>query len=98
MQWSWTQKIAYQDPICITYLPRVTNIAGEESSNPVYIMWDGSVINPWRTCAAKVSALSAYCYSGTTGYEAANEWHHRFQNNENNVAILLKRLRSRDMA
>ena len=37
--------------------------------------------------------------SRTTGYEAANEWQ-RVVNNEKmdiNVAILLKRLRSRDM-
>ena len=45
--------------------------------------------------------LSVRASSRTTGYEAANEWHQRVVNNEKmdiNVAIFLKRLRSRDMA
>ena len=43
--------------------------------------------------------LSVRASSHTTGYEAAIEWHQRVLNNENmdiNVAIFLKRLRSRD--
>ena len=50
-------------------------------------------INPRRACAARVTVLglsvrlSAHCYFGTMGYEAANEWHHRLQNNENMVVI-----------
>ena len=48
----------------------------------------------WSVC------LSVHCYSGTTVYDEANEWHHRLQNNEDmdmNLAIFLKQLRSRDM-
>ena len=44
--------------------------------------------------------LSVRASSSTTGYEAANEWHQRVVNDEkidSNVAIFLKRLRSRDM-
>ena len=45
--------------------------------------------------------LSVYDYSRTTGYEAAYERYQQLQcckGKKNNVAILLKRLRSRDMA
>ena len=67
------------------------------------------VVNPRHACAAKVMyilGLSSVCLSvrassRTTGYEAANEWYQRVVNHENmdmNVAIFLKRLRSRDMA
>ena len=45
--------------------------------------------------------LSVYYYSRTTGYEAAYERYQQLQcykGKKNNVAILLKRLRSRDMA
>ena len=45
--------------------------------------------------------LSVRASSCTTGYEAANEWHQRIVNNEKmdiNMAIFLKRLRSRDTA
>ena len=45
--------------------------------------------------------LSVYDYSRTTGYEAAYERYQQIQcykGRKNNVAILLKRLRSRDMA
>ena len=44
---------------------------------------------------------SVHASSRTTGYEAANEWHQRVVNNEKmdiNVAVFLKRLRSRDRA
>ena len=45
--------------------------------------------------------LSVSIYSRTTGYEAAYERYQQLQcykGRKNNVAILLKRLRSRDMA
>ena len=45
--------------------------------------------------------LFVYYYSRTTGYEAAYERYQHIQcykGRKNNVAILLKRLRSRDMA
>ena len=45
--------------------------------------------------------VCVYDYSRTTGYEAAYERYQQLQcykGRKNNVAILLKRLRSRDMA
>ena len=45
--------------------------------------------------------VCVYYYSRTTGYEAAYERYQQIQcykGRKNNVAILLKRLRSRDMA
>ena len=71
------------------------------------------VINPRRACAARVTvvglcvclfvclSLSVDDYSRTTGYEAAYERYQQLQcykGMKKNVAILLKRLRSRDMA
>ena len=69
------------------------------------------MINPRRACAARVTVLGlcvclSVClsvddYSRTTGYEAAYERYQQLQcykGMKNNVAILLKRLRSRDMA
>ena len=65
------------------------------------------IINPRRACAARVTVvvlcvcLFVYYYSRTTGYEAAYERYQQIQcykGRKNNVAILLKRLRSRDMA
>ena len=69
------------------------------------------IINPRRACAARVTVvglcvclsvcLSVDDYSRTTGYEAAYERYQQLQcykGMKNNVAILLKRLRSRDMA
>ena len=69
------------------------------------------VINPRRACAARVTVvvlcvclfvcLSVSNYSRTTGYEAAYERYQQLQcykGKKTNVAILLKRLRSRDMA
>ena len=66
-------------------------------------------INPRRACAARVTVVvlcvcvcvCVYDYSRTTGYEAAYERYQQLQcykGRKNNVAILLKRLRSRDMA
>ena len=68
-------------------------------------------INPRRACAARVTVLGlcvclSVClsvddYSRTTGYEAAYERYQQLQcykGMKKNVAILLKRLRSRDMA
>ena len=68
-------------------------------------------INPQRACAARVTivglcvclsvCLSVDDYSRTTGYKAAYERYQQLQcykGMKNNVAILLKRLRSRDMA
>ena len=70
-----------------------------------------TVINPRRACAARVTVVGlCVClfvclfvddYSRTTGYEAAYERYQQLQcykGTKNNVAILLKRLRSRDMA
>ena len=72
---------------------------------------DTIIINPRRACAARVTVvvlcvclfvcLSVDDYSRTTGYEAAYERYQQLQcykSKKNNVAILLKRLRSRDMA
>ena len=67
------------------------------------------LINPRRACAARVTVvglclsvcLSVDDYSRTTRYEAAYERYQQLQcykGMKNNVAILLKRLRSRDMA
>ena len=64
-------------------------------------------INPRRACAARVTVvglcvcLSVDDYSRTTGYEAAYERYQQLQcykGMKTNVTILLKRLRSRDMA
>ena len=65
-------------------------------------------VNPRSACAATIGLFvrlsvrpSVRASSRTTGYEAANEGHQRLLSNENidmNVAIFLKRLRSRDMA
>ena len=73
-----------------------------------------SIINPRRACAARVTVSWSVClfvclsvclsvddYSRTTGYEAAYERYQQLQCYKSmkiNVAILLKRLRSRDMA
>ena len=69
------------------------------------------IVNPRRACAARVTVvglcvclsvcLSVDDYSRTTGYEAAYERYQQLQcykGMKTNVAILLKRLRSRDMA
>ena len=69
------------------------------------------IINPRRACAARVTVVGlcvclSVClfvddYSRTTGYKAAYERYQQLQcykGMKNNVAILLKRLRSRDMA
>ena len=70
-----------------------------------------TVINPRRACAARVTVVvlcvcvcvcvCVYDYSRTTGYEAAYERYQQLQcykGKKNNVAILLKRLRSGDMS
>ena len=52
-------------------------------------------------CVCLFVCLSVDDYSRTTGYEAAYERYQQLQcykGMKNNVAILLKRLRSRDMA
>ena len=57
------------------------------------------VYSSWSVCLSVCP--SVYDYSRTTGYEAANERYQQLQcykGMKNNVAILLKRLRSRDMA
>ena len=69
------------------------------------------VINPRRACAARVTVvvlcvrlsvcLFVHDYSRTTGYEAAYERYQHLQcykGTKIKLAILLKRLRSRDMA
>ena len=71
------------------------------------------LINPRRACAARVTVVvlcvcvsvcvcvCVYDYSRTTGYEAAYERYQQLQcykGKKNNVAILLKPLRSGDMA
>ena len=64
------------------------------------------IINPRRACAARVTVvvlsvrLCVRMKSRTTGYEAAYERYQQLQcykGRKNNVAILLKRLRSRDI-
>ena len=66
-----------------------------------------SLINPRRACAARVTVVGLFIclsvddYSRTTGYEAAYERYQQLQcykGMKMNVAILLKRLRSRGMA
>ena len=72
---------------------------------------DLCIINPRRACAARVTVvvlcvclsvcLSVSDYSRTTGYQAAYERYQQLQcykGKKTNVAISLKRLRSRDMA
>ena len=63
------------------------------------------LINPRRACVARVTVvvlcvcLFVCDYSRTTGYEAAYERYQQLQcykGKKTNVAILLKRLRSRD--
>ena len=69
-----------------------------------------TVVNPRRACAARVTVvvlsvrlsvcLCVRTKSRTTGYEAAYEQYQQLQcykGRKNNVAILLKRLRSRDI-
>ena len=63
------------------------------------------LINPRRACAARVTVvsvcLSVQTKSRTTGYEGAYGRYQQIQcykGRKKNVAILLKRLRSRDMA
>ena len=81
--------------------------AQQDCWEPVY----RAIINPRRACAARVTVVVlcvclSVClfvthYSRTTGYEAAYERYQQIQcykGRKNNVAILLKRLRSRDMA
>ena len=75
----------------------------------MYIHID-TLVNPRRACAARVTVVLSVClsvclsvddYSRTTGYEAAYERYQQLQcykGMKNNVAILLKRLRLRDMA
>ena len=69
----------------------------------------GGLINPRRACAARVTVVvlcvcvgvGVYDYSRNTGYKAAYELYKQLQcykGKKNDVAILLKRLRSRDMA
>ena len=68
-----------------------------------------NIINPRRACAARVTVVvlcvclcvSVRDYSRTTGYEAAYERYQQLQCHKGlkiNVAILLKPLRSGDMA
>ena len=73
----------------------------------VHVHTAHTVINPRRACAARVTVvvlcvcLSVDDYSRTTGYDAAYERYQQLQcykGKKNNVAISLKRLRSRDMA
>ena len=73
--------------------------------------WYVCIINPQHACAARVTVLglcvclsvclSVYDYSLTTGYEAAYGQYQQLQcykGIKNSVAILLNRLRSRDIA
>ena len=69
-----------------------------------------SGVNPRRACAARVTVVVLCCvsvclwvydYSRTTDYEAAYELYQQsqcYKGKKTNVAILLKRLRSRDTA
>ena len=73
----------------------------------IHMYVQANIINPRRACAARVTVVvlracvCVYDYSRTTGYEAAYERYQQlqcFKGKKNNVAIFLKRLRSRDMA
>ena len=77
----------------------------------VYVHTCMYIINPRRACAGRVTVvglcvclfvcLSVDGYSRTTGYEAAYERYQQLQcykGMKTNVVIVLKRLRSRDMA
>ena len=77
----------------------------------IYILsYIHAIINPRRACAARVtvvvlSVCLSVClctfYSWTTGYETAYERYQQLQcykRKKSNVAILLKPLRSGDMA
>ena len=81
------------------------SLYGNGVSGPMTLV--SLIFNPLRACAARVTVvglcvcLSVYDYSHTTGYEAAYERYQQLQcykGMKNNMAILLKRLRSRDMA
>ena len=88
------------------------DVVQNSSSSEAYDVVHGPiVINPRRACAARVTVvvlcvcvsvcLCVYYYSRTTGYEAAYERYQQLQcykGKKNNVAILLKPLRSGDMA
>ena len=65
--------------------------------NPRRMRSEGYSSRSVRLCVC----VSVYDYSRTTGYEAAHEQYQQLQcykGKKKNVAILLKRLRSRDMA
>ena len=77
---------------------------------PIMYNYCKIVINPRRACAARVTVvvlcvclsvcLFVHDYSRTTGYEAAYERYQHLQcykGTKIKLAILLKRLRSRDM-
>ena len=75
----------------------------------MHVYVQANIINPRRACAARVTVVvlcvcvcvCVYDYSRTTGYEAAYERYQQLQcykGKKTNVAIFLKRLRSRDMA
>ena len=90
-------------------VPSTCNVGGREGG--AYIrreyIYTWVIINPRCACAATVTVvglcvcLSVDDYSRTTGYEAAYERYQQLQcykGMKTNVAILLKRLHSRDMA
>ena len=79
----------------------------------LFLCYCRAIINPRHACAARVTVvimsvcvclsvcLFVYDYSSTSGYEAAYKRYQQLQcykSKKNNVAIWLKRLRSRDMA
>ena len=81
-----------------------------DNNHDVYYNIIGILINPRRACAARVTVVVlSVClfvclctfFSRTTGYETAYERYQQLQcykRKKNNVAILLKPLRSGDMA
>ena len=86
---------------------KIKTTLSRSSKTPVGVLL--IIINPRRACAARVTVVvlcvcvcvCVYDYSRTTGYEAAYEGYQQLQcykGKNINVAILLKRPRSRDMA
>ena len=99
--------------VCHINLHILGNLSSPEISLPLcsLVTRDEHIINPRRACAARVTVivlcvcpsvcLFVHDYSRTTGYEAAYERYQHLQcykGTKIKLAILLKRLRSRDMA
>ena len=73
----------------------------------MFVFWSSAFINPRRACAARVNSVTVvglcvcrrlFSHYRLRGGLGAIPTASVLQGHENNVAILLKRLRSRDMA